>query len=999
MNQGLRMDETRPMPEPRLDIAVLGPLQLRWQGKPLPLRGPRRRALLALLTLTGHLPKTAPELASRLWPASVGPDRLAPFYALVSRLRSDLAEAGAVLVSDPAGYALDPARYALDATRFELILDGVRSADDSAEQLRQLDLARSLWRGEPWCELADDEVARARSQHLKARLRRAQRHRGELLLQLGRAEELLADIGGLRLDDPDDDHLVGLHCRALYLFGNQRDALGELRRYTARLAEETGLTSSPRLAELERRLLNHDIEEPPGLPRVRAGPRNPGGRVASSSARTSPFRGRERELAELEAQLTVSPLVTVVGAAGTGKSRLAVELVCGGNLGSLPTAFVELAEVQDGGSVPDVAAAALGVQIGERAGVLESVLEYLAAMPHLLLVDNCEHLLGEVRRLVSVVLACSPRSRILATSRAPLHLGTERVLRLAPLPVDGGADGSDSPATQVFLDTAGRVGALPERSLQNDARVTALCRSLDGLPLAIELAASRLTAFSLADLAERLDRRLDLLGDEHSDHERHRTLRATLDWSYDLLDEGAKRLFRLLAVMPAGIALDTVEWFGLHAGIGSDILINLAQLVDSSMVVRVDTACGSRYLQLETMRTFGVDRLDHEGEREAAEALMAAWCLQLVARQHAELLSVVEPYWNQRIRHELPNIRAVRAYLCKHARLGDLVALATDLDEWARVRDVGEIWVWSEELLALTASADPRLRARVLAIAAQGAFRRHGFSEARRLAQQALDGEPDRWTEPRALTNLGAAYLFAGDFDDAVRTFMRRVAVDGDVSDWSAAAFTRAYAGDIDGARATAHDALSAARASGSPSAIASAEYALGEIEAVAGSGHHAVHLEAAIEFGTLAGTTHIAGVAQVTLTAISARQGAVETACNGYLDLIEHWLKSGTWIQMWTTLRNVADLLIESDPETALTIWDSAAGDRYAPGLAADAAEDLARCHAEVVDTLGRNRAAAISAEAHLIERAELVDRARCALLALRQRRAVASDQPVSPS
>ncbi|MEO1059413.1 MAG: winged helix-turn-helix domain-containing protein, partial [Actinomycetota bacterium] len=264
-----------------------------------------------------------------------------------------------------------------------------------------------------------------------------------------------------------------------------------------------------------------------------------------------PLRGRSAELAEITALIDRHPLVTLVGTGGTGKTRLAVEVVSAASAPGRPAVFVDLAASRDADALPLAVAAAVGIETGDRPDVLAAVGEYLAAVPHTLIVDNCEHVLEAAAAAISELLSASEHSRILATSREPLGVAGERLYRLGPLgTVDPSAAAADvhaveqSPAAQLFVDRA----RLADDEWQLDAataqRIAELCRALDGLPLAIELAAGRVSAFGLDDLIGVLDRRLDVLGDRSSVREhRHRTLRATVEWSYDLLDEPERRLF------------------------------------------------------------------------------------------------------------------------------------------------------------------------------------------------------------------------------------------------------------------------------------------------------------------------------------------------------------------------------------------------------------------------------------------------------------------------
>jgi hypothetical protein len=485
------------------------------------------------------------------------------------------------------------------------------------------------------------------------------------------------------------------------------------------------------------------------------------------------------------------------------------------------------------------------------------------------------------------------------------------------------------------------------------------------------------------DLLARLDRRLDLLGERRgAPGDRRRTLRAAVEWSYDALLPDARRLVRHLAVLPAGATLETVEHVANGLGLETDPLELVTALVDASLLSRTETSHDARYVQLETLRAFGYDRLDHHAERDGAAELAVAWALDLVERMDAELLTPAEPYWAERIALELPNLRAARQHLLAHGRLDELVRLSTHLHEWARMRTASELWSWATELLELVPPDDERA-ARVNAIAALGAWRRGRFDRCRELAERAVastDERPDDWARTRGLGELAVAMLFLGETGEAVKLWLERNAIDQHPSDLGNAAFATAYAGDIEAARERAARAREQAQRTGSPTCIAWSMYATGEVEHVAGSGEHVPWLERAVTLAASVDSDFVVGVAQVTLASTKAGTGDVAGAARTYHDLIEHWLRSGTWTQQWTTLRNSAALLEPVAPETALALIAGAESDRFSPALGPRAAYELGRLRARLTASLG-DAAAAVEAEAHQASRTELAERARLAL------------------
>ncbi|MGE5765080.1 MAG: ATP-binding protein, partial [Mycobacterium leprae] len=293
---------------------------------------------------------------------------------------------------------------------------------------------------------------------------------------------------------------------------------------------------------------------------------------------------------------------------------------------------------RDPAAVPHALAAALSLEV-VQGDLLSACIAVLADRPGLLVIDNCEHLLDAVRESVGAVLSCCPQIRVLATSREPLGLAAEYVWRLAPLALPGPDQAlAQVPSVALFLDRARRVRPGSPATPVTLQAVADIVRRLDGMPLAIELAAGRLSTFSVTDLRDRLDRSLDLLaGGRPSGDPRHRTLRATIEWSYQLLGEDERRLFRHLSVFVDGIDLDTAERLGAELGLDGDPGSALARLVDASMI-EASFENGTRYRMLETLRAFGLDRLAATGEEEAAAARMVRWAVELTAWAEAVLV-------------------------------------------------------------------------------------------------------------------------------------------------------------------------------------------------------------------------------------------------------------------------------------------------------------------------------------------------------------------------
>ena len=698
-----------------------------------------------------------------------------------------------------------------------------------------------------------------------------------------------------------------------------------------------------------------------------------------------PILGREREIDELLELMDRARVVTVVGPGGVGKTRLGLEVLRRRTPEQPAGCVVELAPVRDPDATAAAVAAAIDVQLGQRADIVSACIEYLADKPRLLMVDNCEHVLDAIAVFLHRLLAGCPKLSLLCTSREPIGLANEHVVDLEPLPVP--EDGSPlssvaaSPSVELFLSRARRA----QRSFRLDdgalAKAGSLCRALDGLPLAIELAAGRSAALGLDDVLARLDRRLDLLSsDRPTAHLRHRSLRATLAWSYELLDAESKQLFRHLSAFPGGFSLAAAEQLAAAFGIRTDPATVVARLVQASMLVRAPTPSGVRFSQLETVRTFGIDELTQLGESDAAHDLLVDWTLELTEATYFAVHTPEEPVWDDRIRREMPNLRAARRYLLDRGRYGEVARMLRGVDEWAQWRDVSEIWAWEAELLDMVDPGDPDLREAALAVAVVSSFLRGRRDLAARYVDDLLAVSPTGWPLAQALHMAANVGLFEGRPRDAMNYWLRR----RDIAEcpelvpestaWAANA--AGYLGDFALARDLAAAARAEAEECGSPTDRARAAYATGEIEYFAGSGREQPWLEEAIALCQASGARFIAGVAGVTLASSRAAAGDRVGAAGIYCDLIGRWLRTGTWTQQWTTLRNAAELLIGIDDATVVQVWAAAHEDPVAAALDRAATTRERDLHATIVDRLGAVAVAELEAAGRTIDRAVLANR-----------------------
>jgi predicted ATPase len=481
--------------------------------------------------------------------------------------------------------------------------------------------------------------------------------RVEADLAVGRHAGLVAELERLVAEHPFRERLWGQLMVALYRAGRQAEALGAFRRAREVLGEELGLEPSPWLARLQEQILLHD----PGLGQPQAaGPVRPAHNLPAQ--RTS-FVGRHRELVDLAGLLATRRLVTLTGPPGSGKTRLAIEAATR-FVEDYPhgVVFVALAELQDPDLVASAIAAALGVSAPDRP-ILEALVDHLKPRRLLLVLDNLEHLL-RAAPLVTQLLDTAPGLRVLATSRAPLRLSGEQEYGVAGLPVPEAAglasqDPTRFDALALFADRARAIDPHFTLTVDNAAVAAEVAARVDGLPLAVELAAARLRLFPLGELRRRLERVLPLLTGGPSDRpRRQRTLRDAIAWSEDLLDPSQRALFRRLGIFRGGCTLESAEAVAGDRPV-QDVLAGISGLVEASLLQRPAQTGPVRYAMLETIREYALDQLRAGGEEPQIARRHADFYANLAAQAEPELTRAKQAEWLGRLAAEHANLQTV----------------------------------------------------------------------------------------------------------------------------------------------------------------------------------------------------------------------------------------------------------------------------------------------------------------------------------------------------
>ncbi|GGX09561.1 AfsR/SARP family transcriptional regulator [Streptomyces chartreusis] len=796
---------------------ILGTTQvLRPDGRPVPVGGARLRALLTVLALRAGRTVPVGLLVDEVWGDEPPADATGALQALVGRLRRALG-ADAILSAE-GGYRLAAAPDDIDLNRFErLVGEGTRAlADgDPAKAAGVLDDALALWHGPALADLPDHTAEAARQE---TRRLDALRTRHTAALALGHAEQSLPELTALCDTHPLDEPLQALRLRALRDAGRTAEALVAYEDVRRLLADRLGSDPGPELRALHGELLRpteegrgtapragggHASKSPPqkpadqgtagsGTPHPapvpgsasallpgRIDPSGPGVPRAAPAdppagnlrARLTSFVGRESDIDAIRGDLTAARLVTLLGPGGAGKTRLSQEAAERVRDGAPDGVWLaELAPVDDPAAVPEAVLTAVGAREtvlygagaeAMRAGTdrhddpVDRLAEHCAKRRMLLILDNCEHVVEAAARLVEALLERCPELTVLATSREPLGVPGELLRPVEPLP--------EPFALRLLADrgAAARPGFRVEVDEETAAACAEICRRLDGLPLAIELAAARLRMLTPRQIADRLDDRFRLLtSGSRTVLPRQQTLRAVVDWSWELLDEDEREVLRRLSVFAGGCDLAAAE-----AVCGPSALEALGSLVDKSLVVAAPSGDGEmRYRLLETVAEYAGERLDEAGQRAEAGRAHQTYYRELARTTDPLLRGPGQLAAVQRLEREYENLRTALRHAVAGREEQEALCMILSLAWYWQMRDLKiEARNWSREIMDLgpdpfpetprpaapvwerCTDSPPPWTGEVLAEARRGLHLVH-------LA--CMDTELDVWQSPEAQTKL-----------------------------------------------------------------------------------------------------------------------------------------------------------------------------------------------------------------------------------------------------
>jgi predicted ATPase/DNA-binding SARP family transcriptional activator len=920
-------------------VGVLGPLMLRGPGGPVVLRSLRQRRVLTALVAHLGAAVSTDVLVDMVWdrePLPVDPG--AALQTNVARLRRML-PATVELVTAASGYLVVADRTEVDAMAFVDHVTAAMRTQDPHVQVRELEAGMALWRGVPYVDLDHPDVQPERVRLSALRVSAIEQH-AAALLAIGRTAESVSALEGLLVEDPLRESAVELLVRALVAAGRQSDALTSYTRLRTRLADELGLDPSPALRALEQQVLRQEVVLLPA-PEPSTAP------APTLPVPVSSFVGRDDDVSSAGRMLKSCRVLTLAGPGGVGKTRLAVHVAAA--VAARYDAGVLLVELGDGGPGDVLATVAGVVRLADGAGdaLLDRLVEALAGRRLLLVLDNCEHVASEVATLAEALTVRTEGVDLLLTSREPLRVDGEQVFAVRPL---------TAPAAEALLDARLRA-ADRDSDLEPDRErlISELCRRLDGLPLALELAAARAPSLGLRGLLTAIDRPLDVLRTgRRTTSVRHRSLRDVVEWSYKLLDEPQRRLFDQLSVFAGSVEAAAVTAV-------CDDADPLPDLIDRSLVVR-HLGDPTRFGLLETLRAFGRSRLVLDPTAAHLRARHADWAVGLAEAIGRQRRGPGEAAAVRRFDAHLPDLRRAHAWLRDHGPLENLLCLNILFGELAYLRGRGDLVLLVEEALAVAdeqlgssaAPADRGLQARLLALLAATSWQRGNLERAQELAQRCVS-VPDLPPQPAAMGHeaLANVHLFGGRLelarDHAEQACV--LALQADDVDVQVVALVdlvliATYLGDDLTAAQHEIELLSMGNVVTSETNRAFVDYACGERRAGHGDPDAAQHLEAAITAAESVDSAFVAGVARHTLLTSSARDGLDQRVMPAdFGPLLDFWQGFGAWTQWWIAARALSEILSRLDrhADAAVLLGALAAASAAPPPFG----PDLARARA----------------------------------------------------
>ncbi|MGO8896529.1 MAG: BTAD domain-containing putative transcriptional regulator [Streptosporangiaceae bacterium] len=894
----------------------------------LEITGSRLQGLLALLAEDPHVGCSTFRLVDGLWPDEQPEHPVKALQVLVSRARARLGPG--VIVSTPGGYRLSLREDQIDASA--VLLSASESekrsrAGDHLAALRHAGAGLALCEGaEGWDAGDGDPLSALRAARAPA-YRSLLRARALALSRLGRRAEAAAPLGELILRFPRDEEVLAELLRCEAATAGPVAALARYAAYRQRLRDELGSDPGPALQGVHQELLEADA------PVIRRGVRH----------EPNPLLGRDDDIAAVAGLLRTSRVTSIVGTGGLGKTRLAHAVSAQAE--QRVVHVVELAGVAAGGDVTAEVASALGVgeeggnpvgRGGGPPGLPAGIVSALGAGPALLVLDNCEHVVRGAADLVRTLVWLSKDLRVLTTSRAPLGLSSESVYLLPEL---------DLPTTAELFEQRARA-ARPDADLPAQA-VRELSGRLDGLPLAAELAAARVRVMSVAEIARRLDDRFAVLrGGARDAPQRHRTLHAVIDWSWNLLDLAGQAAMRALSVFPGGFTADAARHL-----LGADGLPVLEQLADQSLLKVTDTAPGTRYRMLETVREFAAEHREDAGETDRVTGRFLAWARDFGVAHHDSVLTGDDLPAFELVRAEQDNLVQALRHGLDRRDAGTVAAVSAVL---------GGLWAVESSFARLSALAGDTARIlpsfrpepafveatrTSLVLGAVTGFLLGGPSPARFLVglRRLPSAPPDTFARAAQAVLNALDGSPEADFATLHALGQSDQPLVAGMADYMAS-YVWEEAGDLDGALAAARRSLAAWERRGSAWLRAAAHARIGELclqVDEAGSGDEALrHLSAALAVVEAFGAWSTANRVREAIVGANLQRGAYDEAERELKLTTPHGADEPWDMSMFDTAVRAEIALGRGDVDTGLRLWRTAAAtlrDTQRPGPGGD--------------------------------------------------------------
>ncbi len=781
-------------------IQLLGPFTVSAGGVSVAARQWRLRkakSLVAILALAPGQRRHREQLLDRLWPDLEPLAAAKNLHQTLYVARRAIAGAegpttGLLSIRDEQVLLDDSGTVDVDVVEFETAARKALTTGDEAT----LRTAAELYTGDLLPDWPDADWLTARRDELR------ETH-SEILIKLATTlrqrapEEALVILTGVRTSDPLHEGAVRAQMEVLARMGRRSEALACYERLVDDLLDAFGTDPDTRTAVLFRELLTGA----PAAERPRARAADDAAKIGHLPSPLTSFVGRERELVDVERLIDQARLLTLTGAGGSGKTRLALEAAR-----KLHPAypdgvwFVDLAAVGESLLVADAVAEALGLDSGEAPDRGHALVDQLRRRTLLIVLDNCEHLLTACAHVVAAVLAGCPGVDVLATSREPLHAQGEYTFRVPSLTLPSLVQNEAPdltelgrlPSVRLFVERAAQVRPGFALDVGNAEGVIDLCRRLDGMPLALELAAARAAVLEPAEIVQRLGDALSMLGGRGTGITRHQTLRCTLDWSHDLLTEPEQVLLRRLSVFSGGFTLQAVEAVCGDPPLDRAELFDLlANLVDKSLVIPKKTAAGTRYRQLETVRQFGSENLDRTGETGQLSAAHCAYFLGFAVAHNPERTTGVVLEQPKLLDREHDNLRTALRWACAHDPQTALRLAASLWRFWFVRGHAVEGARWVERALAVAPDPSRPRAAALIGLTGldsrQGRADRHRAAGAEAVAIMRLIGDPDEVVMARITESMLAWSTFDLDEAEHMAAEVRSIALDRGRPEYAAA--------------------------------------------------------------------------------------------------------------------------------------------------------------------------------------------------------------------